>query len=411
MNTWVETSTAFGIPRFYPLAQTILARAGEVIDKTSIGLPISFSMTFPKRPEQVSPYNKFLQLIADGATGILLHGKTGMGKTVMGLSFAQHLQTTTLVVVPRNFIVQQWIERILQHTTIKREEIGIAQQSRCDFQGKKIVVGMVHSLAKDKYPPEFKRWPGLLLVDETHIMGAETFSEVLKLFPAKYRIGLSATMTRTDGMSDVYKWAIGEHTITASQVHRQSPNVVVVRYNGKGTYLPQWFHGMSDKKKRMGVILSALAEDPIRNKLLAKYLVQLTQKGRRILFLSHRVGQIKEVRDEIVKLEVSNVGVFIQSTAQKDREGVVNDSLVLLATYQICSMAVDLDPSFSTLVLGTPQADVVQAVGRIMRDAPDKLTPMILDFVDVRIRDCVGWHQKRRKLWLEMGAQIKEIIV
>ena len=60
------------------------------------------------------------------------------------------------------------------------------------------------------YPKEFKKYFGVLAIDEVHVCGAEKFSRVVTLFPAKYRIGASATMDRADGMSGVYKMHVGQ---------------------------------------------------------------------------------------------------------------------------------------------------------------------------------------------------------
>lgn len=70
----------------------------------------------------------------------------------------------TLVVVHKEFLMSQWVERIEEY--LPGAKVGIAQQDQCDFEGKHIVVGMVHSLAKGRYPEAFYRHFGLVFVDE-----------------------------------------------------------------------------------------------------------------------------------------------------------------------------------------------------------------------------------------------------
>ena len=137
------------------------------------------------------------------------------------------------MIVPRDRIVDQWIERLLEHTDLKREDIGIAQADKCDFRGKKVVVGMVHSLCKDKYGEEFKRYFGTVFMDEVHTAGAETFSRVLAMFPAKYRIGVSATLKRADGMHDLYKLHIAQVHLKMEGGVESKPMILLREYKGE----------------------------------------------------------------------------------------------------------------------------------------------------------------------------------
>jgi hypothetical protein len=129
---------------------------------------------------QEGPYAGFT---LDGDGRFLLGDCTVTHNTVLACALITELKVPTLVVVHREPLVDQWMERI--HQFIPQARVGIAQQDQCDFRDKHIVIGMVHSLAGREYSRDFYEWPGLLLVDETHRIGAGTWSSVPPKFPAR----------------------------------------------------------------------------------------------------------------------------------------------------------------------------------------------------------------------------------
>jgi superfamily II DNA or RNA helicase len=400
-----ETATAIGLPLYHPGVRDLKPQV--VIDKTSSGSSITFKMRTEPRPDQRAVINRFLQLTAENETGIILNMRTGGGKTWLGIKFIETIGLTTLVIVPREFIMEQWIERILEHTTLTRDDIGIVQQGTCQYKAKKVSVGLIHSLCKDKYSDDFRRWPGIVLLDEIHTAGAKEFSNVLKIFPAKYRFGLTATLERKDGMTPVYTHLLGGSIIRVGEKHKHKPTIIKVRYLYVPS-LPRWLSKVQDKVRRRGVIVSALAGDIRRNRTLFLFIRAGLLKGRRILVLSDRKDQLKLLYHMIRDL-TEKVDLFVQETKQSRRKEIIETSQVILATYQIFSMAVDLKYDFSTLVLATPISDAEQSVGRIMREGAGKLNPVVIDFEDATIKDCRNWSNARNKLWYTMDSTIREV--
>lgn len=322
----------------------------------------------------------------------------------------QELGRKTLVIVPRVELVSQWAERLLQYTDLRREDIGLAQQDVCDFRGKKVVIGMVHSLSKDKYTEEFKNAFGLVVWDEVHVVGAQTFSATINMFPAKYRIGMSATLSRKDGLESVYNLAIGQ-----------------VRLSGKGTVLVQpmvflrefatrkrhpYLARMKDAKARRGKLISELASDLARNALLATYAKKFADSGRRTVVFSDRVEQLKLLRDILVKrhgMSLATVGLFTGSTKSGDRKVILENSQVILATYGVMSMGIDV-PDLRAVIFATPLSDVAQSVGRVLRLCEGVKDPVVLDVVDTAYHDCVRWAGSRREYYTNTArARIVEV--
>ena len=407
VSTYRETREWFGFPRHD--ADVIRKSSKFLDDRRSEGGEISFSMTYEPRLRQVGVLSRCLAEYNRGTTGILLVAPTGTGKTYMLLNLISVIGKTALIVVPRDYIIKQWIERILEHTSLSRDDIGIARQDKCEFEGKKIVIGMVHSLARDKYSDEFKKWPGVLAIDEVHVTGAYSFSRVVGMFPAEYRIGASATPTRQDGMDEVYRMALAQSTVTMTGGTDVSPHVVLREYVASS--IPRKLSAIHDRLSRRGVIISAIANDVRRNTLLAYFINRLYMTGRRVLVISDRKSQLTTLHGMLTgrfSIDKKTVDFFVQETPDKKRKDILRDCSVILATYGMMAMAVDV-PDLSGLVFGTPQSQVTQPVGRVLRKCSGKKNPVVIDMVDLAYMEAVRWAEKRKRVYTEMDADISLI--
>jgi superfamily II DNA or RNA helicase len=406
VEVFKETKSYFGVPLYY---RNMGRFAGKVIDQTRKGKPIEMSFTSDLREKQKPVLDQFVQSIAQGKKGFLFTAPTGTGKTICMLDMLSRLKKTALVVVPRNAIVNQWIERIVEHTDIKREEIGLAQQNVCDYEGKKIVVGMIHSLIKDKYPMEFKDYFGVIVFDEVHVTGAPEFSKAVSLFPAEYRIGATATPERADKMDDVYKMHLAEASLRIGGGTDVTPTVFLRGYTAKKAH--PYLHKIQEAVNRRGVLITELAKDTARNALIALYVKKFVKSGRRTLILSDRKDQLKVLRDLMTKrhgLVPKDVGIFVHETKEIERKRVLNRCKVILATYGVMSMAMDV-PDLRALVFATPQSEVEQPLGRILRMCETVKDPVALDIIDMKYNDAVRWAKRRQEHYEK--AKVKVIIV
>lgn len=401
-----ETSTHFGVPLYY---QDLSKFADEVKDRRSLGHQVSVEMAdgFELRENQVGLFSDFCNRLQNNATGFLIEASTGFGKTVIASRMIAEIGLTTLVIVPRDFLVEQWVERLLAHTKLTRDEIGIAQQGVCDYKGKKVVVGMIHSLAKDKYPADFKKYFGLVIWDEVHVVGAETFSRTVGMFSSKYRIGMSATPDRKDGMGDVFKLTIGQTFLSPTKAGAGStlvsPKVFLRSYaaSKKHAYLSR----MKDAKSRRGVLISELAGDLARNALIAIYAKKFVESDRRVLVFSDRTEQLTLLKEILVKrhgMKAAGIGIFTGSTKEGDRRVILKSSRIILATYGVMAMGVDV-PDLRALIFATPLSDVTQSAGRILRLCENAKEPVVLDIIDTAYEDCVRWARSRQQYYTDVA--------
>lgn len=122
---------------------------------------------------------------------------TGTGKTRVGIAAAAwcaSLKIKTLVLVPTADLQRQWCKELasaLPHFKIGSLGDGDRDTTReCD-----ILVATVQSACRDNQRTRVPK--GLIIADECHRYGAETWSQALKK-EAYYRLGLTATYERLD---------------------------------------------------------------------------------------------------------------------------------------------------------------------------------------------------------------------
>lgn len=381
----------FGIPRHLYKNPDKLFEG--ITDETIEGKKCEWYFLSKLREYQNPLFDRFQKLCSEGKTGIILNARTGSGKSVLLLKFLSEIQRTTLIIVPTTSLLTQWRKMIKMHTSLGDDDIGHVQADRVDYKGKPISIGIIHSVCKNKYGSAFRNYFGTIAIDECHKCGAEYFSKVVSIFPAKYRIGASATITRPDGMDIVFHNHMGEATIElgAQREEEVRPRILVVRHQGASRGLPVWFNKLKIVQKR-GVIISALAEDANRAKELVSYTLQIAISGRRVLVLADRINLLKHIKASI--LSDHNTGLYISSTPAAEKKRILKDCNIIMATFGIFALGMDI-PDLAGLVFATPMARIAQPVGRILRVCKDKKRPIILDMVDTDIRECAGWYYNR----------------
>lgn len=217
-----ESAGKIYVPRYFGQLHFGKPRANKI----SEGDDISMHFTGTLRPNQVPAVQTYLDCVlnGDGGGGGLLDLPCAFGKTSLSLYIASKLAKKTLVIVHKEFLMNQWIERIAQF--IPTAKVGRIQGQIIDIEGKDIVLGMLQSLSMKEYPAQMFDCFGLTIIDEVHHISSEVFSRALFKLVTKYTLGLSATMNRKDGTTKVFKMFLGDVIYKAT---REQENTVEVR--------------------------------------------------------------------------------------------------------------------------------------------------------------------------------------
>lgn len=325
--------------------------------------------------------------------------------TVMALEIISRLRRPAAVVVHKSFLMSQWKERILQFLDVKESEIGIVQTDTCDYKGKKIVLMMVQSLLAREYPKELYESFGLVCFDEVHRFGATEFRKAVTKFPAKYRMGLTATPYRSDGLEKVFFWHIGEIAVVGAK-KRLKPRIEIVNTGVQVSELQ--LRNMRDHTGNVNLnkAIQYLIDYEGRNMLIVDLLIRALKAGRKIIVLSSRLDHLYVLENMVKRAMLREnlrytIGYYIGGMSEIDRKISATRDLIL-ATYQMSSEGLDI-PALDTLFMVTPRGDIEQAVGRILREHPDKKEPLVLDFVDYAIPICYGLARKRMNQYRKLG--------
>lgn len=393
----VEDSSRFGIPREYFLARRKPHHEVifDVTEGDKIAWPGPFEFKGSLRVSQEEAVSTAIARITSDRLGGLIRMVPGSGKTVCSCALIARLQVPTLVVVHKEFLVKQWQERIAQF--LPGASVGRVQQDECDYKNRHIAIGMVHSLAARDYPKEFLEWPGLIVVDEVHRIGAATWAPVPARFRAKYRIGLSATPKRKDGADNVFLHQIGE-VLYASAEQRMHPKIRRVPTNFALVKTERFNGNLAPKSLK----ITFLTDSAPRNRLIVERLVMALDAGRKIIVLSERLKHLRALEEMLREQwaptkEALTTGFYVGGQSEEALE-VSAEARCIFATFQFAAEGLDI-PALDTLFLTTPASDVEQAVGRILRPCEGKKDPIVVDFRDDKVGQFKRQGESRDKFY------------
>ena len=398
-----ELGEAIKIPRNWPINPGGI-KNDDLVDKRTEGKKVKFNSVIKPRKEQVKPI-KVLAKTEDG----IYSAPCGSGKTVVALDALSKVGRTTLILVNKGDLLNQWQDRIKEFLG---EDAGTVRQNTWEYKDRKIAVATLQTLfaRKDELPEDFLGWPGLIISDEVHRISAPTFSRVIQMFPGKRRWGLTATPVREDGLEVVFHAHLGDIVYKIEEQELQ-PKIIMVTTD---CYIPSNEYFLRGKA-HMAKMVTAISEDIERNQIILNLLLKAAENKRKILILSGRVKHTKvlersfRLNKQVQKLGVKT-SIFIGKLSRKQREEAKNAD-VIFGTFAMAKEGLDL-PKMDTLFLTTPFGSGVtakQSVGRILRKYPGKKTPMVVDFVDRGIGMAKGLANKRYYLYDDLNYAIQII--
>jgi hypothetical protein len=207
-------------------------------------------------------------------------------------------------------------------------------------------------------------------------------------------VGLSATLTRKDGTTNVIKMFLGE--VIYKGVREERTNVSVNAY-----------HYQSDDEE-FSTTLMDWKGNPMYSSMISKlcgwshrsdFIIQIISKtfetnpNQQLMVLAHNRSMLTYLHDAIKHRNICNgdVGYYVggmKESALKDSES----KKIIIATYSMAAEALDIK-TLTTLVMATPKTDIEQAVGRILRDRHS--APLIIDILDTHGIFMNQWKKRK----------------
>ena len=401
-----EDENNFYFPRYF--FKDRLNIIGKLHDSTNKGDPISFTMHTTLWDYQQKAISEFISHVGCGKTGFFLGAAPGAGKTQIGIKMLEILGRTAMIIVPKKDLVDQWVERILKTTDLTKADIGICQNGALNWQNKKVVVGVVHTVAKFTNFPEFQRNFGVVLFDECDSsVPPETFAPAATMFTAKYRIGMTASETRADGLHKVFQNHISEVQIFCEKSNTMVPEVVFINYRKSSGELPP----SKSRIRLKGMLLNLLARNQDRNYFIAEYTkLAAVDENRPTVVMSDRISQLKDIHQILVnkfQIPKDKIGFYYGPNNKVENKRVADTCQIILATYGFMSRGTDV-PRLSCIIFATYRNELTQIVGRIERAYPNKKTPLVIDFVDPSYSVCNLSREERLKYYFSRNLNVYE---
>ena len=360
----------------------------EIIDKRTISEAPFPVAKFELRNSQIDVHAK----VDDNC---FINAMVGWGKTFTALHIAKKLGQKTLIVTHNTMLRDQWIEEIEK---LFGMHVGIIGSGSMDYEDYPITVGNIQTLSKKEVIIKVAKEFGTVIMDEAHHCPASTFTSFIDAMHARYRIGLSGTMIRKDGRHILFKDYFGPKLLQPPQENTMTPTIEVVK-TGR-SLLP----GETWAKK----INDLLYDDDYQ-----EFIVRLTQiqlhKGHVVLVIADRVEFLQRVSELIGPKSVCITG-GTDYEERKALKGQVDsgEKTCVVGSRQIVSEGWSVN-RLSCVILASPIANaplLEQVVGRVQREHPDKLPPVVIDLHFAGSADRKQ-NKERIAFYMRKGWEIK----
>jgi superfamily II DNA or RNA helicase len=374
----------------------------SVDDQRQDGEAVGFTFRGELTPVQERAARELL----DHEGGVLV-APPGSGKTVLGTFLIAQRRRSTLVLVHRRPLLEQWVAQLSAFLGIGAKEVGQIGGGRRAPNGK-LDVATIQSLVYKGRVDDIVASYGHVIVDECHHVPAASFERLLSEVRARHVVGLTATPCRRDGLHPILEMQLGpvrfstdpkQQAIGAPFSRRLVVRTTDFQLPGSGTDV-----GIQE-------IYRLLTADEARNSRIVEDVLQELKDGRAPILLTERRDHLEYFADQL-RGQVQHL-IVLQGGNRNPRSG--NSAAVseiprceqrlVIATGRYIGEGFD-DARLDTLFLAMPiswKGTLVQYAGRLQRLHPDKKELRVFDYVDRDVPVLARMFQKRLRTYRAIG--------
>ena len=350
------------------------------IDKRNFQKIETKKVTFNLRPEQ----NDAIKEIKKSDFSICV-APPGFGKTLLGAKIFELRACSTLIVVNKNMLLNQWIERFVDYFGYEKKDIGYLGKGHNKLNGQ-IDVATMQSLKND---PDVINNYSFVIVDECHHIPAITFEQIVKNFKGKYLLGLSATPNRKDELQPILYQQLGDISYEYKKKKTHTNKLKIIRTD------------FESKADNYATIINELCIDESRNNLIIDAIKANIE--RKILVLTDRIEHINVLESLLEKEKIDFICVHgsLNKKEQVENMNLVRSKSLIIATTSYFGEGIDF-PHLNTIMFVTPisyYGRLVQYLGRIGRGSQECLA---IDFLDSRNAMLNSAYKKRLEGYKQM---------
>ena len=295
----------------------------------------------------------------------------GAGKTVVGMAVMDRVQASTLILTTNIAAVHQWIDELVDKTTLDRDEIGEYTGQRKEIRAVTVATYQVLVWRPDKASdfPHFdlfrtRQW-GLVIYDEVHLLPAPVFRVVAEI-QAMRRLGLTATLVREDGHeADVFS-LVGpkRYDVPWKQLEQKGWIATALCYEVR-LDLPKPIrtkYALADRRAKFRIA----SENPLKVEACRQIVENHWQES--VMVIGQYLDQLAELA------RVLEAPLVTGTLANKRREEIYRafreGTERVIVVSKVANFAIDLpDASVAIQVSGTfgSRQEEAQRLGRILR--------------------------------------------
>ena len=392
-------------------------------DNRTEGRKLNISFKGSLRESQIPAVETMLE----NETGIL-HAATAFGKTVVCCDMIAKRRLSTLILVDRADLMNQWLKRLEEFLDID-EELPEYQTKTGRTKKRKSLIGnlqgahdtltgivdvaMIRSLKKkDGFHPMLKEYSQVYF-DECHHAASDSAIEVLQEINAKYVYGVTATPKRGDGKEKINEFLLGpvRYRFTAKDRAEEQniDHLVYPRFTRtvKPHHLSKTPYGNDANE--------LIRNNDVRDNQIIRDVVDCVRAGRTPVVLTKYVDHAMKLSERL-KTYADRLILLTGANGTKARRGQVDElnkvddseSLILVGTGSLLGEGFDF-PRLDTLFMATPVSGenvVEQYVGRLNRDYEGKENVIVYDYVDSHIPKFDKMYAARLKAYKKIGYEL-----
>jgi superfamily II DNA or RNA helicase/very-short-patch-repair endonuclease len=378
-------------------------------DERFNGVPLKVAFHGTLRPDQQAAAEALLR----HDTGVLA-ATTAFGKTVVAAWLIARRGVNTLILVHRQQLLEQWIERLSSFLGVAAKTIGRLGGGRNKLTGA-LDVALMQSLVRQEVVDDRVAAYGHLIVDECHHISARSFELAVRRAKAKFITGLSATVTRKDGHHPIIFMQCGpvRHRVDAKTQAAARPfthHVMVRPTNFRAIDLSD-----PDPRAEFQQLYEALWNDDKRNQMICADVTSSMNDGRSPLVLTERIEHLQRLA-QLLSPHIPHL-ILLQGGQSKKVLATALAQLAqipktvgraVLATGKYIGEGFD-DPRLDTLFLALPvswRGTIAQYVGRLHRLHEGKREVRVYDYADLNVPMLSRMFDRRCRGYESLGYTI-----
>jgi superfamily II DNA or RNA helicase len=334
---------------------------------------------------QVDALRNIDALRKEGKDKALLISATGTGKTYLSAFDVKAYQPKRfLFIVHRSNIVKAAIrtyKEVFGTSKTYGTYSGDSKELDNDFIFSTIQTLSIQKNLEQFSPEQFD----YIVIDETHMAGAESYQRVIKYFKPKFLLGMTATPERTDGL-DVFK-LFNYNIAYEIRLHKALEMQMVSPFH---------YYGVTDILMDGEVAIEAKDFNKLASKERVKHIIEKanfygTDNGvlRGLVFCSS-VDECKILSKSFNQLGFKTLALSGENSENERTMAInkleseyLNEKLDYIFTYDIFNEGIDIPKVNQVILLRPTQSAIVfvQQLGRGIRKIESKDYLTVIDFI------------------------------